>query len=219
MDVRMPDENALEARPLHANKTDHRVLAVFFFLSFFELPIVWIGKDAIGLYDVYVGFMIFYLVFRTRGLTIQMPWAWRSYFLVFFGYIAYLFILLIGFTDFRSEAILFKYAETMLVMAILYIFYTQFDFEPKRVIRLIEINLVLLCLFQLYSFVDNLHPIGPIPPGLGIGLWYRLSLPLMQGVSSNPAGFVAGTFILFNVYARNRRIELRLTDYNKSHTS
>lgn len=192
-------------RPLRATKTDYRALGFFFFLSFFELPVVWIGRDAIGLYDVYIWLLVFYLIFRTRGLTMHMPWAWRSYFLVFFCYIVYLFFELLYFVDFRAAAILFKFAEAMIAMSILYTFFTQIDLDPKRVIRLVEINLVLLCLFQLYSFVDNLHRIGPIPPGFGIGLWYRLSLPFMAGVSSNPAGFVAGTYILFNIFVRNRR--------------
>lgn len=196
---------------LRPNKTDYRLLSILFFLSFFELPVKWIGKDAIGLYDIYLGFMVLYLLFRTRGFTMQMSWVWRSYFLVFFGYLAYLFLILVYFTDFRSGAILLKDGEAMLAMAILYTYYTRFDLDLKRVARLIEINLVLLCLFQIYSFIDNLHPVGPIPPGLGIGLWYRLSLPLMYGVSSNPAGFVAGTFILFNIYARNRRLIPRAT--------
>ena len=81
MDLATTAEPPEAILPLRATKTDYRLLGVFVFLSFFELPIIWIGKDAIGLYDVFIWVVVIYLLFRTRGLTARMPWAWRTYFI------------------------------------------------------------------------------------------------------------------------------------------
>jgi hypothetical protein len=165
---------------------------VFIFLSVFHIPLVWIGDESIGLYDIY---LVFFLVFLLIFQAVRPSEAWRGYFLVVFLYFVYLLWHLVYYPTIEAILIAMKNGEMFLAM-----FATVAYFERREESRpsgAASLNIVMLMLvaFQLLSRFNLTSRLG-FSPGFGIGKWYRVGHPFMQGTSSNPAGFVLGSYLI-----------------------
>lgn len=187
---------------------DEHIFFWYVFLAVFHVPLVTVGKEVIGLYDVATVLLPLYMLMRRRfrggtlfGFAKTFGITWLAY-LCFIG-------MRIGLTPDDYVVLLaikhIQYAVSFAILAQL----VQSIRSHKFLVESIGLVFLILSLFQLASFFNLTSMVG-IPRGFGYGLWYRVGLPFMLGVSSNPAGFVLGAFLIFWWYQRETSARFRL---------
>lgn len=177
---------------------NNKLFIVFLFLAVFQIPIVSIGNDSIGLFDLYLVIYFVYLVYKADGRFKISNRNWILFLKAFLIYIFYLISSLLILHDFRSILVLVKHIEYFLIFFILIVNVHHFEISKQTLSKNFRYIMLLLVSFQLLSWLDYMVGIVPgISPGLGFGIWYRVCLPFKDGVSSNPAGFVLGAYLLY----------------------
>jgi len=170
----------------------NKIYFVFIFLSLFHIPIVSIGNDFIGLYDFYI--VLLFIYFSTKSVIISSKW--KLLFLMKVLYSIYLLFGLIRFGSLYSVLLVSKQFEIVIIFFVTYkLFYT---IENDTLLKHFEICVDIMMLFQLASYFRLFRYLG-LKDGLGYGIWYQLGLPFMNGVSSNPSGFILGAILILRI--------------------
>lgn len=186
-------------KSLLINTMNKKLFVIFIFLAVFQLPIITVGNDSIGLFDLYLPFYLLFLCIRKQGIFVLTVY-WKQFFFIFFSYIVYLVLTLISFFDLRSLLVLIKHIEYLLVFLIVIVNIETFRIKTSEIANILKVIFLLLAIFQIISWFDRFINIIPgIEPGFGLGDWYRVGLPFMEGTSSNPAGFLLGAYMYYYI--------------------
>lgn len=176
----------------------------------FNIPVVWIGEDSIGFFDLY---LIFFLVTYLTLERLFIPPAWRIWFWAGAALLAYLLIDALLTQQPRGMLIVLKLAESVLAGLLAVAYFARKSIRVSIGITVFTVVAIALTAFQLASRFGLTSIVG-MAPGFGIGSWRRVGLPFMQGTSSNPAGFVLGLLIvLFMDLSPHRRPVIKLALY------
>ncbi len=181
-----------------------RYFVILIFLAFFQFPIIWIGQgveaDSIGLYDLFLVFFTIWSMTRRYGKGDKepmLPRRWQEFFVVAAVYACFLFTRMRPFKSVVSILQVLKFIENMLLLFNIVLFLEQKKDNMPQIIKIFTFMFFLLGFAQFcYALAGQIGGIGGIIHTY-YGNWYRLGLPFMQGVSSNPAGFVLGSIIIF----------------------
>lgn len=176
---------------------------ILVFLTFFHIPLIWIEGDSIGLFDVYlVLYTIFVLSKRYRKYherRLKLSKKWKEYYIVVLAYLCYMLLRNRIVEDILSLLIILKQIENMVLL-----FHVVTFFELRKTDTRFFISCFLIILFSLAFAQLSYVALGMlgIVRGSGwlaqnYGWFYRLGMPFMKGISSNPAGFVLGSIIIF----------------------
>ena len=176
----------------------HFSFITLFLLACFHVPIIWIGDDSIGLWDLYlVVYFILLFAFPVRGKSGPVPHFWREFFLLALLFGAYQFFGAVMTRKTYSILLVIKYFEAITVAYCCLEYFWRFRDDMPR----------LLTFFQVVIFAMNVFQLAYFFGGFG---WYRIGLPFKAAVSPNPAGFILGlsVFLYLSVILPLRKNKL-----------
>ena len=177
------------------------LLYIYIFLAVFQLPLVKVGNDSIGVYDLYTILYFLILFALTNGIPLPNKEKWNIYFLIFLLYIIYMFSHLIFLFNVRSFLIVLKYIEFLFGIYLIHINVQTLQISLSWISLTLKKIIFFMVIFQIISWFENkLNIIPGFSAGFGFGNWYRVGLPFKTGVSSNPAGFVLATYLFYYIY-------------------
>lgn len=172
-------------------KLDFIAFFMLIFLACFHLPVFWVGNDSIGLFDIYLFVYFAFALMRIRNDKVILTGAWREYFIVFALYLCYLLLSLPVLLSTYSFTLWIKNLEFLIVLVLLVTTFQKYQDKRKQLTNILQLAFAVMIFYQFAYRTGIIN--------IGFGFKYRLGLPFALGVSSNPAGFVLGAYILLNV--------------------
>lgn len=157
---------------------------LFIFLSIAHVPLIYYQDQSIGMFDFFIGLYALYLIIKNTNNLVKINIVFGLYSL----YMSYALINLItiGSTSIQSVALFLKFIQ----FAFIYIVATDIfkKINKEEIPILLAISVITIAIYGIWHLYVT-------------GTWYRLGLPGMIGVSSNPGGFVTGlnTVVLFYI--------------------
>ncbi len=180
-----------EIRLKRHNYIEISLLAIFIFLACFHIPVIWIGDDSIGLFDLYLIFYLMYILIKTGTRKYSFSKKWRSYFVIVIIYLGYLLLHFPGLNSVYELTLWIKNVEFFIGLFVIALSLNKMIVFKKQMIKIIQIIFLIMMIYQIGYFLGIIT--------YGFAPAYRIGLPLTRGVSSNPAGFILGSFIIFNI--------------------
>jgi len=164
------------------------IIAFTLLIALFHFPLVYIGNDSIGFFDVWIIFLFFSIIVRSIFRHKFTMANWKPFFTAIFVSICYYFLRLDYYelTDIKILLIV-KYLEHFFLFFVLVYFLENEKINYPMLMKLIRIILVVLTLFQIFDWMYG----GPTRN--------RLSLPFTLTKSPNPAAFVLGAALIFYI--------------------
>ncbi len=155
----------------------------------FHVPVLRIGNDSIGVFDIYIVMYAFWLLLRVDKRKYVFERKWKEYFIIIIIYLSYMILRFYDPSNIYTIMLWVKNVEYFLTFFLVVLVLREFTDYKSELIFYVQMIFLIMMLFQLgYRF--GLINIGNAPR-------YRIGLPLTSGVSSNPAGFVLGAYIIF----------------------
>lgn len=157
---------------------------LFIFLSIAHVPLIYFQDQSIGLFDFFIGLYALYLILKKSNNRVKINIVFGLYSL-YMSY-ALLNLITIGSTSIQSVALFLKFIQ----YAFIYIIATDIfkKINKEEIPILLATSVITIAIYGIWHLYVT-------------GTWYRLGLPGMIGVSSNPGGFVTGlnTVVLFYI--------------------
>ena len=160
---------------------------LFVVLAVIHLPVVQVGLDAVGLFDLYtVGLFLLILFMNVSFKVDQTEYSTLSLYGVYLFYITLNMLLVLPehtYLEF-SIPLYVKQIQYLLIACVSLFFIKRVD---KTLIRYATyLAVIIIFVYGVYQYAT--------------GEWYRLGIPLKLGTSSNPAGFILGILLLTLLY-------------------
>ena len=132
------------------NFTPTILIALTICIGIFHFPLVYIGTDTIGLFDVYIIFLFFCIIIRSIYKAKFSLGNWKPLFAAIFASICYYLIRLDYYTltPYRTLLIV-KYLEHLFLFFVLVYFLENEKINYPMLIKLLKIFFVVLTLFQI----------------------------------------------------------------------
>jgi hypothetical protein len=200
--VRTP--NLLPAAGLGFARQKQFAFSLFIFLAVFQLPVFWVDRDSIGLYDAFLGLSLFFVFLNPYWRAIRITARWKHVLFAGFAYVTYLCFSLLIYFDTYSALLVIKNAEFLVEFLVCIAFLWDDDLNLERVRKVVVGIFFLLAIFQLANFGGVMRKAG-VQSIVG-GVPYRVGLPFMQEDSANPAGFVLGLYLIVASHFKRKTV-------------
>lgn len=187
--------------------------ASFFVLALvamFHFPVIWIGNDSIGLFDIILilGYLAVF-VLHAMGQQLHFDEKWNEYLLLTLLYGGYILVNLLLNTDRDAKPVLLavKYFENSFFFFIVLIIYFETNsMDVEFTARIVQASLLIMVMYLLYTYFYGSSIVQD-------GQIARIGLPFMTGTAANPAGFILGMGVLLHlsVFFRLKKYKLFTT--------
>lgn len=155
------------------------------FFACFSFPLFEYGGNYLTVFDIFIvvygGAKLLKNGFRLKGT------HWEQLCVVYALYLIYITVESLRIFETFSLLVLIKHFEHLLFLLLIADKFENSE-RTEKLIKSVLFIFLLVIVYQLLYYGGLIE---------GIGRTYRLGLPLMKGVSSNPAGFFLGGLLVF----------------------